>query len=95
MIVSGYWPSQAPYERIPLPELLRRSAEGFGDKPALIGADGTTHTYREVWSCARKVARFLQDHGIEKGDKVGILLNDREPSPVGLLQSESARRQRI
>jgi len=72
MIVSGYWPSQAPYEEIPLPELLRRSAERFGDKPALIGADGTTRTYRDLWSYARKVARFLQDHGIEKGDKVGI-----------------------
>jgi acyl-CoA synthetase (AMP-forming)/AMP-acid ligase II len=72
MIVSGYWPSQVPYEEIPLPELLRQSAERFGDKPALIGADGTTRTYRELWSYARKVARFLQDHGIEKGDKVGI-----------------------
>ena len=72
MVVSGYWPSQAPYEEVPLPELLRRSAERFGDKPALIGADGTTRTYREVWSHARKVARLLQDHGIEKGDKVGI-----------------------
>ncbi|GAF75385.1 unnamed protein product, partial [marine sediment metagenome] len=72
MIVPGYWPSQAPYEEFALPELLRRSAETFGDKPALIGADGTTRTYREMWSHARKVARFLQDHGIEKGDKVGI-----------------------
>jgi len=72
VIVSGYWPSQAPYEEFPLPELLRRSAERFGDKPALISADGTTRTYRELWSSARRVARFLQDHGIEKGDKVGI-----------------------
>jgi acyl-CoA synthetase (AMP-forming)/AMP-acid ligase II len=72
MVVSGYWPSQEPYEEFALPELLRRSAETFGDKPALIGADGTTRTYREMWSHARKVARFLQDHGIEKGDKVGI-----------------------
>jgi acyl-CoA synthetase (AMP-forming)/AMP-acid ligase II len=72
MVVSGYWPSQAPYEEFALPELLRRSAERFGDKPALIGADGTTRTYRDLWSHARKVARLLQDHGIEKGDKVGI-----------------------
>jgi len=72
MIVSGYWPSQAPYEEFPLPELARRSAERFGDKAALIGADGTTRTYRDLWSHARKVARLLQDHGIEKGDKVGI-----------------------
>jgi acyl-CoA synthetase (AMP-forming)/AMP-acid ligase II len=73
MVVSGYWPSQAPYEEFPLPELLRRSAERFGDKPALIGADGTTRTYRELWSYARKVAHLLQDHGIGKGDKVGII----------------------
>jgi acyl-CoA synthetase (AMP-forming)/AMP-acid ligase II len=72
MVVSGYWPSQAPYEEIALPELLRRSAERFGDKPALIGADGTTRTYRELWSYARRVARLLQDEGIGKGDKVGI-----------------------
>ena len=72
MVVSGYWPSQAPYEEFPVPELLRRSAELFGDKPALIGADGTTRTYRETWSYARKVARLLQDQGIGKGDKVGI-----------------------
>jgi acyl-CoA synthetase (AMP-forming)/AMP-acid ligase II len=72
MVVSGYWPSQAPYGEFPLPELLRRSTESFGDKPALIGADGTTRTYRELWSYTRKVARFLQDHGIEKGDRVGI-----------------------
>jgi acyl-CoA synthetase (AMP-forming)/AMP-acid ligase II len=72
MIVSGYWPSQAPYEEFPLPELVRRSAERFGDKPALIGADGTTRTYRELWSYTRRVARFLQDKGISKGDKVGI-----------------------
>jgi acyl-CoA synthetase (AMP-forming)/AMP-acid ligase II len=73
MVVSGYWPSQAPYEEFALPELLRRSAERFGDKPALIAADGTTRTYRDLWSHARKVARLLQDNGIEKGDRVGIL----------------------
>jgi acyl-CoA synthetase (AMP-forming)/AMP-acid ligase II len=72
MVVSGYWPSQAPYEEFALPELLRRSAETFGDKTALIAADGTTRTYQQLWSYARKVARFLQDHGVEKGDKVGI-----------------------
>ncbi|MGQ9573067.1 MAG: AMP-binding protein [Chloroflexota bacterium] len=72
MVVSGYWPSQAPYDELPLPEILRQSAERFGEKPALIAPDGTTRTYRDLWSYAHKVARFLQDHGIEKGDKVGI-----------------------
>ncbi len=72
MVVSGYWPSQAPYEEFALPELLRRSAERFADKAAHIGADGATRTYGQLWSCARRVARLLQDHGIEKGDRVGI-----------------------
>jgi acyl-CoA synthetase (AMP-forming)/AMP-acid ligase II len=72
MIVSSYWPSQAPYEEIPLPELARRAAEQFRDKPALIGADGTTRTYGRVLSDARKIARLLQDNGVEKGNKVGI-----------------------
>jgi acyl-CoA synthetase (AMP-forming)/AMP-acid ligase II len=72
VIVSSYWPSLAPYEEIPLTELTRRAAEQFRDKPALIGADGTTRTYGRVWSDARKIARLLQDNGVEKGDKVGI-----------------------
>ncbi len=72
MTVSSYWPSQAPYEEIPLPELARRAAEQFRDKPALIGADGTTRTYGRVLSDARKIARLLQDNGVEKGNKVGI-----------------------
>jgi acyl-CoA synthetase (AMP-forming)/AMP-acid ligase II len=53
--------------------LLHRSAERFGDKPALIGVDGATRTYRELWRHTRRVARFLQDQGIEKGNRVGIL----------------------
>jgi acyl-CoA synthetase (AMP-forming)/AMP-acid ligase II len=88
MVVPGYWPSQAPYEEFALPELLRRSAEIYGDKPALIGADGATRTYRQLWSYTRKVARFLQDNGIEKGDKVGIFspnLVDYAPAFYGAL----------
>ncbi len=72
MVVSSYWPSQAPYEEFPLPELLRASTEEYRDKPALIGADGATRTYERVWSDARKIAHLLQDNGIEKGDKVAI-----------------------
>ena len=72
MVVTSYWPSQAPYEEIPLPELARRAAAEFRDKTALIGADGSTRTYTRLLSDARKVARLLQDNGIQKGDKVGI-----------------------
>ena len=72
MIVSSYWPSQAPYEEIPLYELLRRSASAHPDKAAVIGADGSTRTFGRIWSDARKVARLLQDNGVEKGGMVGI-----------------------
>jgi acyl-CoA synthetase (AMP-forming)/AMP-acid ligase II len=72
MVVTSYWPSQAPYEEIPLPELARRAAEEFSEKTALISADGATRTYVRIWSDARKVARLLQDNGIQKGDKVGV-----------------------
>ncbi|MGD0114528.1 MAG: AMP-binding protein [Dehalococcoidia bacterium] len=72
MIVSSYWPSQAPYPEQPLPDILVNSAETFGEKIALVSADGSTRTYARVLSDARKVARLLQDNGVQKGDKVGI-----------------------
>ncbi|HUS83111.1 MAG TPA: AMP-binding protein [Dehalococcoidia bacterium] len=72
MIVSSYWPSQAPYEEIPLYELLQRTASDHPDKTAVIGQDGSTRTYARIWSDARKVARLLQDNGVNKGDMVGI-----------------------
>jgi acyl-CoA synthetase (AMP-forming)/AMP-acid ligase II len=72
MVVTSYWPSQAPFEEIPLYELLRRSASNFPGRTAVIGADGTTRTYERIWSDARKVARLLQDNGVVKGDMVGI-----------------------
>jgi acyl-CoA synthetase (AMP-forming)/AMP-acid ligase II len=72
MIVSSYWPSQAPYEEIPLYELLRRSAAAYPDRTSVIGADGSSRTYGRIWSDARKVARLLQDNGVEKGGMVGI-----------------------
>ncbi|MBE3112130.1 MAG: acyl--CoA ligase, partial [Acidobacteria bacterium] len=72
MIVENYWPSQAPYEEIPLPELILRATATYTDKTALVSAEGATRTYNRLASDAKKVARLLQDHGIEKGDKVGI-----------------------
>jgi len=72
MIVNSYWPSQEPYEKVPLPELLARAAEEYGPRTALIGADGSTRTYERVLGDAKRVAHLLQDTGVEKGDKVAI-----------------------
>jgi acyl-CoA synthetase (AMP-forming)/AMP-acid ligase II len=90
MIVTSYWPSQAPYEEIPLYELLRRSAAGFPDKTCVIGADGSTRTYARIWSDARKVARLLQDNGVEKGDMVGIFSPNHIDFPAVFYGSQLA-----
>ncbi len=72
MVVSSYWPSQAPYEEIPMYELLRRAAVQYPDRTAVIAEDGSSRTYARIWSDARKVARLLQDKGVVKADFVGI-----------------------
>jgi len=72
MVVTSYWPSQAPYEEIPVYELLRRAAASYPDRKAVIGEDDSSRTYGRIWSDARKVARLLQDNGVVKGDMIGI-----------------------
>jgi acyl-CoA synthetase (AMP-forming)/AMP-acid ligase II len=72
MVVESFWPSQEPYEEIPLPELILRAAAQYQDRTALIGMDGATRSYSRLASDAKKVARLLQNAGIQKGDKVGI-----------------------
>lgn len=53
-------------------DMLRRSADRFPDKPAII-CDEETLTYRELESKANQFAHALLDLGLEKGAKVAIL----------------------
>jgi acyl-CoA synthetase (AMP-forming)/AMP-acid ligase II len=73
MPISGPWPSQAPYPKNHLSDLLRDSAEQRGDKTALIGPDEKAYTFRDVWDASRKIARMLHDAGVGKRQAVGIL----------------------
>jgi acyl-CoA synthetase (AMP-forming)/AMP-acid ligase II len=73
MPISGPWPSQAPYPEHHLSDIVRYSAEKYGDKAALIGPDEKAYTFRQVWDASRKVARMLQDAGVGKRQAVGIL----------------------
>jgi acyl-CoA synthetase (AMP-forming)/AMP-acid ligase II len=66
------WFSLEPYAEVPLTDLLAPSAQKYADKPALINYDGTTYTFTQSWEACRRLGRFLQDNGIQKGDRVAI-----------------------
>ncbi len=73
MLFHSPWFSLEPYAEIPLTQLLAPAAQRFHDKPAFITAEGNTHTFGETWSASRRLGRYLQDTGIEKGDRLAIL----------------------
>jgi acyl-CoA synthetase (AMP-forming)/AMP-acid ligase II len=73
MLFHSPWFSLEPYAETPLTELLAPSAERFRDKAAFITAEGNTHTFGETWAASRRLGRYLQDAGIEKGDRIAIL----------------------
>jgi long-chain acyl-CoA synthetase len=61
-------------------DLLPRSADRYGDAPAVMFKDGgewVTRSYSEVRDVVRELALGLIELGIEKGDKVSILANTR------------------
>jgi acyl-CoA synthetase (AMP-forming)/AMP-acid ligase II len=67
------WFSLEPYPEIPLTELLAPAAERYRDRPAFISVEGQTQTFGHVWETCRRLGRYLQDQGIQKGDRVAIL----------------------
>lgn len=72
MIATSPWPSLAPYPRRPLSFYLGDAAQRFGEKPAFIEPDGREFSFQQMWGAARRVARFLQDAGIGKGQVVAF-----------------------
>lgn len=73
MLFHSPWFSLEPYPEIALTDLLAPAAEAHRDRAALIAVDGTTHTFGHTWQACRRLGRFLQDRGIEKGDRIAIL----------------------
>lgn len=55
--------------------ILRKWSERFPDKPALVYEDMPV-TYRELNEGANRAARFLQGKGMQKGDRIAVLLNN-------------------
>ena len=66
------WFSLEPYPEVSLPDFLAPSAEKYRDKPALINFDGASYTFGQTWEACRRLGRFLQDSGINKGDRIAI-----------------------
>jgi acyl-CoA synthetase (AMP-forming)/AMP-acid ligase II len=53
-------------------DLMRRAAQMFADRPALIHNDRRL-TYREAWQRAIRLANGLHDMGMRPGDRVAVL----------------------
>ncbi|MCA0969874.1 long-chain-fatty-acid--CoA ligase [Halobacillus litoralis] len=66
-------PATLEYDLKPLHEYLEESAKLYGEKKALYFM-GKELTYQEVYDQAKSVASYLQDLGLEKGDRVSIML---------------------
>ncbi|MBC7601972.1 MAG: acyl--CoA ligase [Ramlibacter sp.] len=52
-------------------EPIQRQVRAHPDRPAIV-SDGTTLTYRELWTRVRQVAARLHDEGIRRGDCVAV-----------------------
>lgn len=86
----AHYESSVPHRLTPtedvLPDLLRRSAEHFPDRPALIFL-GRTTTYRELWQRAQSFAAALRRLGVQPGERVSLMLPNCPQFVVGLYGS--------
>lgn len=69
-----FWtPAEANYPRQSIYQILHLAASRFGDRPASAFL-GAQLTFREIKSQADRLATSLARLGIERGDRVGIML---------------------
>ncbi len=66
-------PTTLTYEEMPVQNLLTRAYEKNPDKIA-IHFMGKELTYKELYESSLKFANYLRDLGVEKGDRVAIML---------------------
>jgi long-chain acyl-CoA synthetase len=66
-------PREIEFERITLAEALSRTAEEFGNRPALL-FQGTSISYKELDDMVSRFASALRTIGVKPGDKVALLL---------------------
>src|SRR4030042_3648968 len=66
------WMTLEPYPKMNLAHFLEACAARFGDKVAAISTDGKEYSFSQIIHWSKKLARFLQNEGVAKGDRVGI-----------------------
>ncbi|MFT4089026.1 MAG: amino acid adenylation domain-containing protein, partial [Gordonia sp. (in: high G+C Gram-positive bacteria)] len=66
--------------------LLRAAADRHADRPALIGTDGESYSYREVAAAADRIAAGLRGLGVTAESPVAVLM-DRSPAQLVALQA--------
>lgn len=82
MPVGSPWLSLEPYPKVPLTSMLESAAARHANKVALISVDGQEYTFARIWRATRKIARLLEEHGLARGDRVGILAPNCPEYPV-------------
>ncbi|MBU1658132.1 AMP-binding protein [bacterium] len=71
-----------PYENLEnftLAKLLERTVKLYANEPSFAKVGEIPMSYKEFNDKVRQIAKLLQDHGIEKGDKV-VLLSENMPN---------------
>jgi long-chain acyl-CoA synthetase len=66
-------PISINYPEVPLHAFLENSARKFPNRDAVVFY-GRRITYEELWDSSRRLAAALRGLGVEKGDRVGLLL---------------------
>lgn len=69
------------YEKVPIQDYLTRAGTKYSDKVA-IHFLGKEITYKEFYESSLKFANYLKSIGIEKGDRVAIMLPNCPQSAI-------------
>jgi long-chain acyl-CoA synthetase len=75
-------PFSLTYPRVPLPHFLRESAQSFPQNVAMVFA-GKKFSYRELQEYVDALANALMFLGVQKGDRVALLLPNSPPYIIG------------
>ncbi len=71
-----YYSVKGDRKNLTLGTLIERNADKYGDRTAVLYEDRLL-TYREFNHWANRIAHYLQDQGLVKGDAIAVMLENR------------------